>query len=77
MIFRTKAEFKKAVQSHAIRTKRSLKFNKNDKIRVYATYYREKCEWRINALKVKDESTYHIREYHPKHMCIKFPLQEY
>ncbi|KAL0342534.1 UNVERIFIED_CONTAM: hypothetical protein Scaly_1916000 [Sesamum calycinum] len=36
MIFSTKAEFRKTIQSHAILTKRSVKFTKNDKLRVYA-----------------------------------------
>ncbi|KAI3447350.1 hypothetical protein Pfo_004015 [Paulownia fortunei] len=69
MIFGTKAEFRKVVQSHTIRTKRTLKFIKNDKIRVYVRCSGEECEWRINALKMNDECTFQIREYNPKHLC--------
>lgn len=69
MIFGTKAEFRKAVQSYAIRTKRTLKFVKNDKIRVYVRCAGEGCEWMINALKMKDECTFQIREYNPNHSC--------
>ncbi|KAL8480195.1 hypothetical protein ACS0TY_026933 [Phlomoides rotata] len=36
MIFGTKEVFKKAVNSHAINTRRNLYFEKNDKIRIYA-----------------------------------------
>ncbi|KAK4389983.1 hypothetical protein Sango_2061600 [Sesamum angolense] len=36
MIFCSKKEFKKAVQSYAIKQKRSVKFTKNDSFRVYA-----------------------------------------
>ncbi|KAI3450325.1 hypothetical protein Pfo_006990 [Paulownia fortunei] len=53
MIFRTKAEFRKIVQSHPIRTKRTLKFIRSG----------------INALKMNDECTFQIREYNPKHSC--------
>ncbi|KAL0358295.1 UNVERIFIED_CONTAM: hypothetical protein Sangu_0678900 [Sesamum angustifolium] len=36
MMFSNKDELKKALHSHAIKSKRTLKFIKNDKIRVYA-----------------------------------------
>ncbi|KAL0397239.1 UNVERIFIED_CONTAM: hypothetical protein Scaly_0172300 [Sesamum calycinum] len=29
------------------------------------------CEWRLNALKLGDQSTFQIREYNPKHKCGK------
>ncbi|KAL0435862.1 UNVERIFIED_CONTAM: hypothetical protein Sradi_0294100 [Sesamum radiatum] len=51
MIFSTKKEFRQAVQSHAILTKRTLKFAKNDKIRVYAVCTGEDCQWKITAIK--------------------------
>ncbi|KAL2243747.1 UNVERIFIED_CONTAM: hypothetical protein Sindi_0492700 [Sesamum indicum] len=38
MIFSSKKEFKKAVQSHAIKSKRTVKFTKNDSFRVYAVF---------------------------------------
>lgn len=69
MVFSSKAEFRKAVQSHAIRTKRTLKFTKNDKVRVYVRCAGDNCQWRINLIKVKDEATFQIRQYNPKHKC--------
>ncbi|KAL0287349.1 UNVERIFIED_CONTAM: hypothetical protein Scaly_2766500 [Sesamum calycinum] len=45
MLFSNKKEFKKALQSHAIKTKRTLKFTKNDKRRVYTEYGDADCEW--------------------------------
>lgn len=44
MIFISKAEFKKTVQFNAIKTKRSLKFTKNDKMRVYVTCQKVDCQ---------------------------------
>ncbi|KAL0359860.1 UNVERIFIED_CONTAM: hypothetical protein Sangu_0835400 [Sesamum angustifolium] len=40
---------------------------KNDKRRIYAKCLGEGCEWRLNALKLGDQSTFQIREYNPKH----------
>ncbi|KAI3468197.1 hypothetical protein Pfo_024860 [Paulownia fortunei] len=71
MIFGTKAKIRKVVQSHAIRIKKTLKFVKNDKIRVYVRCAGEECEWRINALKMKDECTFQIREFNPHHSCLQ------
>ncbi|KAI3467885.1 hypothetical protein Pfo_024548 [Paulownia fortunei] len=70
MIFGTKNEFRKVVQSYAIRTKRTLKFIKNDKIRVYVRCSGEEYEWKINALKMKNECNFQIREYNPNHSCL-------
>ncbi|KAK6146113.1 hypothetical protein DH2020_019982 [Rehmannia glutinosa] len=69
MKFGTKAEFRKAVQSHAISTKRNLKFVKNDKIRVYVRCNESDCSWRMNALKMPKEDTFQLREYNPNHSC--------
>ncbi|KAL0453361.1 UNVERIFIED_CONTAM: hypothetical protein Slati_1314200 [Sesamum latifolium] len=51
MRFSNKSEFKKALLSHAIKSKRTLKFIKNDKIRVYAKCGNEDCEWKIHKFK--------------------------
>ncbi|KAL2235206.1 UNVERIFIED_CONTAM: hypothetical protein Sindi_1252800 [Sesamum indicum] len=51
MMFSNKAEFKKALQSYAIKTKRTLKFIKNDKVRVYANCGNPDCEWTMHAIK--------------------------
>ncbi|KAL0399904.1 UNVERIFIED_CONTAM: hypothetical protein Sradi_2333700 [Sesamum radiatum] len=69
MIFSTKKEFRQAVQSHAILTKRTLKFAKNDKIRVYAVCTGEDCQWKITAIKVKNECTFKINHYNSEHTC--------
>ncbi|KAL0292264.1 UNVERIFIED_CONTAM: hypothetical protein Sradi_6996400 [Sesamum radiatum] len=69
MIFSTKKEFRQAVQSHAILTKRTLKFIKNDKIRVYAVCTGEDCQWKITAIKVKNECTFKINHYNSEHTC--------
>ncbi|KAI3465983.1 hypothetical protein Pfo_022646 [Paulownia fortunei] len=69
MIFSTKPEFKKTVQSHAIKTKGTLKFTKKDKVGVYVRCAEEDCKWRIKLVKVNDESTFQIREYNPDHSC--------
>ncbi|KAG8390948.1 hypothetical protein BUALT_Bualt01G0136600 [Buddleja alternifolia] len=66
LIFSTKAEFKKVVQSHAIKIRRTLKFTKNDKSRVYV-----RCAWggKINAIQKMNELTFIIRKYNPYHSC--------
>ncbi|KAL0377895.1 UNVERIFIED_CONTAM: hypothetical protein Sradi_3095000 [Sesamum radiatum] len=69
MIFSSKAEFKKAVQSHGIRHKRSLKFTKNDSFRVYCVCTGEGCEWKIHATKIKNEKTFQINFYNSEHSC--------
>ncbi|KAL8484078.1 hypothetical protein ACS0TY_026682 [Phlomoides rotata] len=69
MLFGTKDEFKKAVNSHAVVTRRSLYIEKNDKIRVYAKCRGDGCSWGINALKVTDEDTFQIRKYKATHTC--------
>ncbi|XP_051146993.1 uncharacterized protein LOC127262384 [Andrographis paniculata] len=51
IIFSSKKEFKEAVQNHAIKTMRSLKFVKNDKRRVYVRCAVEICNWKMNVLK--------------------------
>ncbi|KAL2240743.1 UNVERIFIED_CONTAM: hypothetical protein Sindi_0715500, partial [Sesamum indicum] len=53
MIFSTKKEFRTAVQSHAIETKRNIKFTKNDKKRVHAKCFDKDCPWRIHACRLK------------------------
>ncbi|KAL0378790.1 UNVERIFIED_CONTAM: hypothetical protein Sradi_3184500 [Sesamum radiatum] len=69
MRFSNKSEFKKALLSHAIKSKRTLKFIKNDKIMVYAKCGNEDCEWKMHAIKMQDEETFHINLYNPKHSC--------
>ncbi|KAH6775990.1 hypothetical protein C2S52_013551 [Perilla frutescens var. hirtella] len=69
MIFSSKDQFKKAVQSHAINNKRSVKFTKNALDRCYARCVDEDCPWRINLTKVNDEDTFHIREFVGTHEC--------
>ncbi|KAL0448069.1 UNVERIFIED_CONTAM: hypothetical protein Slati_1934800 [Sesamum latifolium] len=58
MIFSNKTEFRLAVHSHAIKTKRTLKIAKNDGRRIYAKCGAEGCEWRIHAFKLSKECTF-------------------
>ncbi|KAL0398119.1 UNVERIFIED_CONTAM: hypothetical protein Sradi_2155200 [Sesamum radiatum] len=69
MIFSSKKEFKLAVQSHAIKNKRSVKFTKNDSFRVYAVCTGDGCEWIIHANKIKNEQTWQINLYKSEHTC--------
>ncbi|KAL0411617.1 UNVERIFIED_CONTAM: hypothetical protein Slati_3751400 [Sesamum latifolium] len=69
IIFSTKKEFRQTVQSHAILTKRTLKFTKNGKIRVYAVCTGEDCQWKITGIKVKNEYTFQINHYNSEHTC--------
>ncbi|XP_011093261.1 uncharacterized protein LOC105173270 [Sesamum indicum] len=69
MIFSSKKEFKKAMQSHAIKNKRNVKFTKNDSFRVYAVCSREGCEWKIHATKLKNEHTFQVNLYKDEHTC--------
>ncbi|KAL2235316.1 UNVERIFIED_CONTAM: hypothetical protein Sindi_1263800, partial [Sesamum indicum] len=69
MIFSSKKEFKKAVQSHAIKSKRTVKFTKNDSFRMYAVCSGEGCEWKIHATKLKNEQTFQVNLYKDEHTC--------
>ncbi|KAK4390453.1 hypothetical protein Sango_2108600 [Sesamum angolense] len=62
-------EFKKAVQSYAIKQKRSVKFTKNDSFRVYAVCSGDGCKWKIHANKLKNEETFQINLYQDEHTC--------
>ncbi|KAL0431260.1 UNVERIFIED_CONTAM: hypothetical protein Sradi_0752000, partial [Sesamum radiatum] len=69
MKFSHKKEFREAVHSHAIMTRRNLVITKNDKRRVYARCKSNGCSWHINALKIRDELGFQIREYNHVHSC--------
>ncbi|KAG8380617.1 hypothetical protein BUALT_Bualt06G0034300 [Buddleja alternifolia] len=69
MIFSTKKEFRFAINSHTVRTRRSLKITKNDERRIYAKCMGHKCDWKIHALKLGTESTFQIRLYNSVHKC--------
>ncbi|KAL0400135.1 UNVERIFIED_CONTAM: hypothetical protein Sradi_2356800 [Sesamum radiatum] len=69
MKFSHKKEFWEAVQSRAIMTRRNLAITKNDKRRVYARCKTSGCSRHINALKIKDELGFQIREYNHVHNC--------
>ncbi|KAL8537357.1 hypothetical protein ACS0TY_012489 [Phlomoides rotata] len=68
-IFSSKKEFKFAVQSHAIQTKRSIVFPKNDARRIYAKCHAKTCEWNIHCLKMANEFSFQIRSMNDKHTC--------
>ncbi|KAL0448492.1 UNVERIFIED_CONTAM: hypothetical protein Slati_1405600 [Sesamum latifolium] len=69
MLFSNKSEFKKALQSHAIQSKRTLKFTKNDKQRVYVHCGAIDCEWKMHAIKVNGEETFQINLLCDHHSC--------
>ncbi|KAL0301960.1 UNVERIFIED_CONTAM: hypothetical protein Sradi_6472800 [Sesamum radiatum] len=71
MIFSTKKELREAVHCHVVSTKMSLKIIKNDKRRIYAKCLGEDCEWRLNGLKLRDQSTFQIKEYNIQHKCAR------
>ncbi|KAL0456538.1 UNVERIFIED_CONTAM: hypothetical protein Slati_0993000 [Sesamum latifolium] len=64
-----KKEFKKALQSYAIKSKRTVKFTKNDKIRVYAQCGDSECGWKMHAIKIKGEETFQINLLQSHHSC--------
>ncbi|KAL0456480.1 UNVERIFIED_CONTAM: hypothetical protein Slati_0987200, partial [Sesamum latifolium] len=69
MLFSNKKEFKKALQSYAIKTKRTVKFTKNDKVRIYAQCGNSECGWKMHAIKIKDEETFQINLLQSHHSC--------
>ncbi|XP_011069749.1 uncharacterized protein LOC105155556 [Sesamum indicum] len=71
MMFSTKGELRKAIQSHAIKTRRHVICTKSDPNRYYAKCGDTDCDWRLHAHKLKDECTFQIRDYNPKHKCAK------
>ncbi|KAL0366959.1 UNVERIFIED_CONTAM: hypothetical protein Sradi_3586000 [Sesamum radiatum] len=69
MKFSHKKEFQEAVHSHAIMIRRNLEITRKDKRRVYARCKANGCSWHINALKIRDELGFQIREYNHVHNC--------
>ncbi|KAI3450238.1 hypothetical protein Pfo_006903 [Paulownia fortunei] len=63
IIFSNKSEFKVAVHLYIIKNKMNIKITKNDKIRVHAKCADNECGWKIHTPKLKNESTFQIREY--------------
>ncbi|XP_051119903.1 uncharacterized protein LOC127243784 [Andrographis paniculata] len=58
MIFATRDEVKRAIQSHAIAERRSVAFTKIEKRRLYARCKEPNCESKINAVKMKDDTAF-------------------
>ncbi|KAL0355126.1 UNVERIFIED_CONTAM: hypothetical protein Sradi_3959500 [Sesamum radiatum] len=69
MLFSNKKELKKALQSYAIKSKRTVKFTKNDKVRVYAQCGDSECGWKMHAIKIKGEETFQINLLQSHHSC--------
>ncbi|KAL8478646.1 hypothetical protein ACS0TY_030507 [Phlomoides rotata] len=69
MIFSNRVDFKKTVQSHAIKAKRSVKFTKIAPERVYARCRDKECGWKMNLLKMLNEETYQLRVCDDEHTC--------
>ncbi|KAL8477093.1 hypothetical protein ACS0TY_029415 [Phlomoides rotata] len=70
MIFSARDEFKKVVQSYAIKTKRSIKFTKTAPTRVYAKCSDDDCGWKAHLIKVDGEESFQIRQYEGRHTCV-------
>ncbi|KAL0352125.1 UNVERIFIED_CONTAM: hypothetical protein Scaly_1601200 [Sesamum calycinum] len=70
LIFNSKKKFKNAIQSHAIKNKRSLRFTKMMHSG-YAVCTKDGCEWKIHASKKKDEQTFKIISYKFEHTCVQ------
>ncbi|KAH6774053.1 hypothetical protein C2S51_012457 [Perilla frutescens var. frutescens] len=72
-VFSTKNDFKDTVTGQAVVEGRAIKFTKNDTRRVYARCKKaeEGCDWHNNALKVKDEAFFQIKELHLTHTCAR------
>ncbi|XP_020549562.1 uncharacterized protein LOC110011996 [Sesamum indicum] len=69
MQFSNKKEFREAIHSHAIMTRRNLVRTRNDNKRIYARCKADGCSWHINAVKIRDELGFQIREYNHVHIC--------
>ncbi|CAL5356638.1 unnamed protein product [Camellia sinensis] len=68
MLFGTSKIFKDAVRQHAIKNEKSVKFVKNDSLRVRATC-KPPCKWVLFAFKVQRGNSFQIKTYHPTHNC--------
>ncbi|KAL0416021.1 UNVERIFIED_CONTAM: hypothetical protein Slati_3434000, partial [Sesamum latifolium] len=75
MLFSNKSEFKKALQSHAIKSKRTLKFTKMTKEGLCCGAI--DCEWKMHAIKVKGDETFQINLLCDHHSCQNFIHQAY
>ncbi|KAL8479370.1 hypothetical protein ACS0TY_026297 [Phlomoides rotata] len=69
MIFSNRLDFKKKIQSHAIKAKRSVKFTKTTLERVYARCRDKECGWKMNLLKMLNVETYQLRVCDDEHTC--------
>ncbi|XP_051113165.1 uncharacterized protein LOC127239178 [Andrographis paniculata] len=69
MCFNSRSEFKEAVNSYVVVTKRPIKFSKCDKLRCYALCRDNKCKWRINARVMNNERAFQVSLYHNEHTC--------
>ncbi|XP_057791299.1 uncharacterized protein LOC131008435 [Salvia miltiorrhiza] len=69
MLFSSKDEFRDAVQSYAIRSRRTIKCTKTAPTRCYVKCDNVDCKWRISLLKQEDEESWQIRRFHRTHDC--------
>ncbi|KAH6832310.1 hypothetical protein C2S53_005659 [Perilla frutescens var. hirtella] len=70
-IFSTNQTFKDVVNNYSVKIERPTKFEKIDVRMIYVRYKKkdEGCVWHMNALKVKDEASFQIREIDLTHTC--------
>ncbi|KAK2635121.1 hypothetical protein Ddye_029913 [Dipteronia dyeriana] len=69
MLFGTTDIFRKAIRAHAVKHKRDVKFQKNDKHRVRAVYKSEACNWFVYASWLSDHKTFQIKTLCNEHTC--------
>ncbi|KAH7852996.1 hypothetical protein Vadar_031873 [Vaccinium darrowii] len=69
MIFPTRNNFKAALKEHAIRTRKLIKFIKNDSERVRAVCKGKKCSWVLLAPRMQGSESFQVKTYVPTHNC--------
>ncbi|KAH6757164.1 hypothetical protein C2S53_014804 [Perilla frutescens var. hirtella] len=70
-IFSTKVVFKESINNYTVKIGRPTRFTKIDARMIYARckIQNDGCEWHINALKVKNEDSFQIRELDLTNTC--------
>ena len=69
MLFGTADIFRKAIRAHAVKHRRNVKFQKNDKHRVRAVCKSEACNWFVYASWLSDNRTFQIKTLCTEHTC--------
>ncbi|CAH9114392.1 unnamed protein product [Cuscuta europaea] len=67
LTFGTKQEFKEAVENHAFKNGKEVRFVKNDKEQVVVECKHIGCSWKMNLRKVMNSHSWRILKYHDTH----------